>query len=81
MCIGLICGYNLYAINHEDNKIPFVVSILNKRTGEAEILLKDDEKLVACHNHTVYNFHITAFDCGISPNSKGVSHGQRSSRK
>ena len=79
--IGLICGYNLQAMNHGTINQPFVVSLLDKRNGRAEIFIKDDVALSACNNHGVYKFFISAFDCGTSTNKKRNTFDQRTSRK
>ena len=79
---GLICGYHIFSSKKKnDDVIPFAVSVVNKRTGEANILLKADHLLTVCQNESEYEYLISAVDCGSYTDGYGNYFKQRSSHK
>ena len=78
---GLICEYQITQIYNSEKEVPFSISILDKRTGVAEITLKANYSSITCSNQTEYQFRIQALDCGSLTDGYGSFFNQRVSRR
>uniref|UniRef100_H2YB44 Cadherin domain-containing protein n=1 Tax=Ciona savignyi TaxID=51511 RepID=H2YB44_CIOSA len=79
---GLICEYELHNLpENAGSEIPFQVNVVDRRTGEGEIVLLPTADLLDCENQTLYSYYITARDCGVGPDGKGDFKAQRRSAR
>ncbi|XP_078494433.1 calsyntenin-1-like isoform X2 [Ciona intestinalis] len=79
---GLICEYRLHNLpENNGEEIPFMVNVVDRRTGDGEIVLKPNWDFLDCENQTEYSYLISAHDCGVGQTSEGNYKSQRSSMK
>uniref|UniRef100_F7AZQ8 Cadherin domain-containing protein n=1 Tax=Ciona intestinalis TaxID=7719 RepID=F7AZQ8_CIOIN len=68
---GLICEYRLHNLpENNGEEIPFMVNVVDRRTGDGEIVLKPNWNFLDCENRTEYSYLISAHDCGVGQTSE-----------